>query len=62
MPLHRIPKGDDPAGALKKAITDLEQRGEAVVRWDELDGEWLLLTRPPKRSPVDATVEYRRLV
>ena len=57
MPLHRIDKGADPAASLQAAVQRLEQKGEAVVRWDERDQEWLILTRPSKR---DATVEYRK--
>lgn len=56
MPLHRIKKGEDPAGDLAGAVLDRERAGEAVVRWDERDDEWLILTRPPKRS---ADVEMR---
>lgn len=59
MPLHRVPKGEDPAGDLAQAVLDRERSGEAVVRWDEREDEWLILTRPPKPRSATAGVECR---
>lgn len=53
MPLHRIdiPQASDPgpASTLQHAIAELEDAGEAVVRFEQRGLEWLILTRPATR-------------
>ena len=60
MPVHNVPRGDDPAAALKDVVAVAEKAGETVVQVTEVGNNWVLVTRPAPRAPKHKTrVETR---